>query len=107
MHSLLEVLCDVDDFCQVFLPAWQRPLVARGSHQRQRPRQLCLSEIMTILIAFHQSHYRMFKACYTTQVLPHWRAEFPRLVSYSRFVEFTPSALSFVFVASVTDLPST
>jgi hypothetical protein len=83
MRSLLEVFCDVDDFCQVFLPAWQR----------QRPRQLCLSEIMTILIAFHQSHYRTFKAFYTTQVLLHWRAEFPGLVSYARFVEFTPSAL--------------
>ena len=66
MRSLLEVFCDVDDFCQVFLPAWQRHLVASGSHQRQRPRQLCLSEIMTILIAFHQSHYRTFKAFYTT-----------------------------------------
>ncbi len=93
MRSLLEVLCDVDDFCQVFLPAWQRHLVARGRHQRPRPRQLCLSEIMTILIAFHQSHYRTFKAFYTTQVLLHWRAEFPGLVSYARFVEFIPSTL--------------
>ena len=93
MRSLLEVFCDVDDFCQVFLPAWQRHLVASGSHQRQRPRQLCLSEIMTLLIAFHHSHYRNFKAFYTTQVRQHWQAEFPGLVSYSRFVEFIPSTL--------------
>jgi hypothetical protein len=24
------VYCDVDDFCQVFLPAWQRQLLASG-----------------------------------------------------------------------------
>src|SRR5512146_527515 len=48
---------------------------------------------MTILIAFHQSHYRDFKAYYCEQVLKSWRAEFPGLVSYTRFVEYIPSAL--------------
>ncbi len=38
---------------------------------------------MTILMAFHQSHYLDFKAYYTEQVLKHWRAEFHRLVSYT------------------------
>jgi len=61
--------------------------------QRQRARSLTISEIMTILIAFYQSHYRDFKAYYHQQVLKHWRAEFPNLVSYSRFVEYIPSAL--------------
>ena len=48
---------------------------------------------MTILIAFHQSHYRDFKAFYCEHVLKNWRAEFPGLVSYSRFVEYVPSVL--------------
>jgi len=48
---------------------------------------------MTILIAFHQSHYRDFKAYYCEHVLPYWRSEFPGLVSYNRFVEFTSSAM--------------
>jgi len=48
---------------------------------------------MTIVIAFHTSHYRDFKAFYTNTVRPHWRAEFPGLVSYSRFVDFLPSVL--------------
>jgi transposase len=93
MDSLLELFCDVDDFCQAFLPIWKRQTLASGEKQRNRERSLTISEIMTILIAFHQSHYRDFKAYYCDQVLKHWRAEFPRLVSYSRFVEFTPSAL--------------
>lgn len=48
---------------------------------------------MTSLIAFHQSHYRDFKAYYHQQVLKHWRVEYSNLVSYSRFVEYIPSAL--------------
>lgn len=93
MDSLLELFCDVDDFCKGFLPIWNKQLVSSGKMQRQRARSLILSEIMTILIAFHQSHYRDFKAYYTDQVLKYWRSEFPGLVSYTRFVEYIPSAL--------------
>jgi hypothetical protein len=45
---------------------------------------------MTILILFHQSHYRTFKAFYTEHVCVHLCNEFPSLVSYTRFVEFFP-----------------
>ena len=93
MDSLLELFCDVDDFCQSFVPKWQKQLVSDGEIQRQRKRSLSLSEVMTILIHFHQSHYRDFKAYYTCYVLERLRSEFPGLVSYTRFVEFVPSAL--------------
>jgi DDE family transposase len=93
MDSLLELFCDVDDFCQAFLPTWQKQLLATGALQRQRNRQLSLSEIMTILIHFHQSHYRNFKADYTDYVRERLRGEFPGLVSYTRFVEFIPWVL--------------
>lgn len=93
MDSLLELFCDVDDFCQEFLPVWRKQLVSTGVVHRQRQRSLKLSEIMTILIHFHQSHYRDFKAYYTDYVLERLRGEFPGLVSYTRFIEFIPSAL--------------
>lgn len=69
MDSLLELFCDVDDFCKVFLPIWEKQLISSGQKQRQRDRSLTISEIMAILIAFRQSHYRDFKAYYTEQVL--------------------------------------
>jgi transposase len=93
MDSLLEMFCDVDDFCKEFLPIWNKQLLSSGQKQRQRARSLTISEIMTILIAFHQSHYRDFKAYYCDQVLKNWHSEFPGLVSYTRFVEYIPSAL--------------
>jgi hypothetical protein len=93
MDSLLELFCDVDDFCQKFEPNWNKRLLASGERQRQRQRSLTLSEIMTIVIYFHQSQYRNFKAYYQGYVLQNLRAEFPKLVSYTRFVEFIPSVL--------------
>ena len=52
-----------------------------------------LSGIMTLVIAFHGSGYRNFKAFYTLQVLSHWHRAFPNLVSYNRFVELVPWSL--------------
>jgi hypothetical protein len=89
--SLLELFVSVDDFCQTFLPAWERKLLCNGSKKRRRAGQLSLSEIMTI-IYFHQSHYRNFKAYYREHVCKHLRAEFPNLVTYERFVILMSSA---------------
>jgi hypothetical protein len=93
MESLTELFCDVDDFCQAFLPVWRKQLVMAGAIQRERKRSLSSSEIMTILIHFHQSHYRDFKAYYTDYVLERLQGEFPGLVSYTRFIEFMSSVL--------------
>jgi transposase len=90
VDELFELFCEVDDFWQVFLPVLESGLLSSGAIQRRRERSLCISEVMTILIAFHQSGYRTFKAYYLEQVLAHWRTEFPGLVSYSRFIEFVP-----------------
>lgn len=91
--SLLELFVSVDDFCQIFLPVWEQKLIADGSKKRHRTGQLNLSEIMTIIIYFHQSRYRNFKAYYTEHVCKHLCREFPNLVSYERFVILMPSAL--------------
>jgi DDE family transposase len=91
--SVVELFCHVDDYCQQHGAVWRQPQLGSGVVQRQRARRLCASEIMTILILFHQSHYRTFKAFYTEYVWVHLRREFPGLVSYGRFVEFTPTVL--------------
>lgn len=93
MSSLEELFCHIDDFCQKFEPLWQQQLLGQGVKTRRRARGLSLSEIMTILVAFHQHHYRTFKHFYLEQVCRYWSSAFPGLVSYSRFVEWMPSAL--------------
>lgn len=91
--SLLELFCHVDDFWQRFQPCWEREMLQGGFRQRRRMGQLSVSEVMTIMIHFHQSRYRHFKAYYTQYVQEHLHREFPRLVSYERFVGLMPGAL--------------
>ena len=57
-----------------------------------------MTEVMTILIYFHQSHYRDFKAYDTQHLSKHMRSEFPALVSYTRFVELLPSSLPAMYL---------
>jgi Transposase DDE domain len=90
--SLLELFCDVDDFMLSFAPQLRAMQLAAGQ-QRERAGQLCPSEVMTILIHFHQSHYRTFKAYYSEHVQVHLSSEFPQLVSYQRFIALIPSML--------------
>jgi transposase len=86
MDSLLELFVAVDDFWIIFRPRWHEHLLASGERQRIRAARLSESEVMTIVILFHQSHYRNFKAFYLEYVCRHLHREFPKLVSYSRFV---------------------
>ena len=90
--SVLELFCDVDDFMLSFAPQWKASRL-KACKQRERAGQLCPSEVMTILIHFHQSHYRTFKAYYTEHVQVHLTSEFPHLVSYTRFVALIPGMM--------------
>ncbi len=47
---------------------------------------LSLSEVMTILILFHMSHYRDFKTFYSQHVKHYLQADFPQLVSYTQML---------------------
>ena len=93
MTSLVELFCEIDDFCQSFLPQYYAQLKANGLRGRIRDGEMYPSEIMTILVMFHQSHYRDFKFFYTEQVKRHHERDFPRLLSYSRFVQLMPSPM--------------
>ncbi len=92
--SLVEIFSDVDDFCLFFKPCWEKLLLKSGLRQRRRKGNLSLSEIMTIMIHFHQSGYRTFKGYYLKHVQKYLSEDFPKLVSYNRFVRLM--ARSFV-----------
>lgn len=96
--SLLELFCDVDDYCQAFEHKLAEKMLEIdsqvGGKKKPGPKAgLSGSEVMTLLIHFHQSSYRNFKAYYTEYVWLILRKEFPQLVSYQRFVELIPRCL--------------
>ena len=75
----------VDDFCEGFETWYKKQLINDGRTQRTRACRLTLSEILTILIAYHQSGMACFKYFYLN--LCQWnRNLFPGLVHYDRFV---------------------
>jgi transposase len=93
MSQLVPMFCDIDDFCKVFEPLYTQRLLQMGQQQRQRRSTLALSEILTIIVYFHASHYRDFKAYYLAHVQVQLRPYCPALVSYTRFVDLMPRAL--------------
>ena len=79
--TIITLFCKIDDFFLAY-EKWKpathclpetTPLETRG-----RPRHLHPSEVMTILIAFHQSQYRTFKHFYERHVCVYWVNEFPQ-----------------------------
>ena len=81
----------IDEFCKEFEPRWRAERLRSGMG-RNRSSRLSLSEILTIMVHFHQSHYRDFKHYYLDYVCTQLNKDFPRLVSYNRFVELMSEA---------------
>ncbi len=90
--SLLELFVEIDDFHKTF-ESWAAQQQLPGKAKRGPAPSLSPSEIMTIVIHFHQEGYRDFKSFYQKHVCKHLAAEFPRLVSYGRFIELMPGVL--------------
>jgi len=76
----------VDNFCLGFEPWYKKQLLRESSKKRDRSGHLSLSEILTILLAYHQSGMSCFKYFYLTLQRTK-RSLFPKLVHYARFVK--------------------
>lgn len=97
--SIVSLFCEIHDFFMTYEPdVSTRCEPDIPPEPRGRPRRLHPSEVMTILIAFHQSGYRTFKHFYLKHVCVYYRAEFPELVSYSRFVQLKKEVLRLLTV---------
>ena len=88
------IFWDLDDFYQDFEANYAKKLKL-STDDKRKPCQsrLCLSEVMTIVVLFHGSGYKTFKEFYLNEVLQHWQKDFPKLVSYNRFLELIPWSL--------------
>lgn len=85
MNDLTTLFCSVDDFWINFETEWHKSLIGNSKPITGPNPELSISEMMTIMILFHQSNFRTFKHFYTF-VCQNLRGEFPKLISYNRFV---------------------
>jgi hypothetical protein len=91
MH-LTKIFYEVDEFCKQFEKQFERNLLTDGKDKRKRAFSLTLSEIMTIMIYYHDSGYKTFKDYYEKHVLVYMRGDFQALISYNRFIELRQKA---------------
>jgi hypothetical protein len=85
VNDLTTLFCSVDDFWTSFEREWSKHLIGSGKPRTGPEPELSISEMMTIVILFHQSNFRTFKHFYSL-VCQELKNEFPKLISYSRFV---------------------
>lgn len=86
--KLVEIFYLVDEFCKSAESLLQRKtLEADGKARRNRKPRMSDSQVMTILITFHLSHMRDLKSFYLGYIKNHCKKEFPKQLSYNRFVE--------------------
>ena len=93
INNLVEIYCNVDDFTKTFVPKWKKQRIETQEKMRNKPSGLSESEVITLLILFHQSDYKTLKHFYVDYVSQHLTQAFPTLVSYSRFVRLQKSVL--------------
>lgn len=92
--KIIEIFCIVDDFCKEFEKVKSGHVLPEESNKKRRNRSFNLSdsEVITLLIFFHAGQFRNLKHFYTQYVQKHLIKEFPRTVSYNRFVELQQKA---------------
>ena len=91
LADLVSIFVSFDDFCKQF----EKEITDRQIGNKSES-SLSISEIGTILIAFHLSDYRHFKHFYLEHVSKYLVNDFPCLVSYNRFVELIPNSLIYL-----------
>src|SRR5436190_2128757 len=98
---ITEIFCLIDDAMprieQVLASIGQKPVVAaRGPKPT-----LCASEVITIAVLFHFSHYRNFKHFYREYVARELRAAFPRLPKYRCFNRLYGRLYQYAFIIAI------
>jgi len=88
-----EIFVSIDDFYTQFNQQVKEFQLPSPKKCRNRSSLMSGSEVMTILVLFHLSQHRSLKHFYLYYVKKHMQAEFPKTVSYNRFVELMSSVL--------------
>ncbi len=91
IDKITAIFVSVDDFCNVFESDFKKYQLDHAENKSKRNRKTALadSEVITLLIAFHNGQFRNFKHFYLHYVTAHLHTDFPALVSYNRFIELS------------------
>jgi len=87
--KITEIYCIADEFCKNFDQEVKKmkKISEEGKRTRNRSCEMSESEIMTILIMYHFGGFDNFKFYYQHYICIHLKRNFPKTLSYSRFVQ--------------------
>ncbi len=91
--DITELFCIIDDFCKLYEKYKNNCLLPSGDMIRDRHGKMGLSEMLTIMIMYHESQVTNFKYFYIVIIRHVYRTEFGNLLSYNRFIELMPLSL--------------
>ena len=87
--DITALYCCLDDFCKLFAD-WKAHRLLPSGRTRQRPGKLSRAEMLLIVVLFHLSPFKHFKAFYHYGIGQQDRACFGDLPHYDRFVSLMP-----------------
>jgi hypothetical protein len=93
--KIIEIFYLVDEFCKEFELAKEGHILSEKTSVKRRNRKFTMSdsEVITIVIPFHLKKYRCLKHFYTMYVQNHMQVNFPKALTYNRFMELHQKAL--------------
>lgn len=87
--NITALYCCLDDFCKIF-EEWEGYRLIPSGKKRRRTGKLSLSEMLFIMVLFHLSPFKNFKAFYRYGVERLYRNCFDEIPHYDRFVSLMP-----------------
>jgi IS5 family transposase len=87
--NITALYCCLDDFCKVY-EEWEAHQLIPSGKKRHRAGKLSLSEMLFIMVLFHLSPFKNFKAFYLYGVGNLYRSCFDEIPHYDRFVSLMP-----------------
>ena len=86
LDRLVEIFCEVDDFCKAFQDAFESHLLSNAQGSRGPDPGLADAEIITLLLVLHSSGFKYLKSFYTSPMGEVLRRYFPGMPCYERFI---------------------
>src|SRR5690348_7707305 len=87
--DITALYCCLDDFCKLF-EEWEEHRLIPSETTRQRSGKLSRAEMLFIMVLFHLSPFKHFKAFYRYGVGQQYRDCFGAIPHYDRFVSLMP-----------------
>ncbi|MDH8702178.1 hypothetical protein M2138_001538, partial [Dysgonomonadaceae bacterium PH5-43] len=87
--KITEIFCAADEFCKEYAEVIKEKRIlpsTEGKKKRNRSHEMSDSEIMTILMLYHFGNFKNFKSFYLLYIGGTLRKEFPKQLSYCRFI---------------------